>query len=222
MVMYGYMKQHDLEELIMNNRIAWVVTNIDSRDKQEYINCILITLHNSGFNTNILTRCHLIKSNGCDNIVLLVRKQVKLTEDDIHAMNNWISQVGGESKVMSIQKFINNIYKPCDNHNQCHNITCLINTGNKRKFKATLRIDTNNSGDICSARVISPKFGEMNNKQIYVEDCGKNLPKVVERFYGTIYRKYNYTIEKCYYIIDGKLLKYNVVPTAFGIKLNLI
>ena len=41
MSIYGYMTQKNLEELVMNDRIAWVVKSIKLKDKPEYINMML-------------------------------------------------------------------------------------------------------------------------------------------------------------------------------------
>lgn len=218
--MYKYIKKEDLEKLIQDNREAWVVYGVNTTDKEEYMNNITHTLRNCGFDTSLLTQYSIFKLNNSYNIVVMLRKNVKLANQNSISLNNWLHSM---KNVVDIVTFINNSNDPKYKYPITDSINCTIDTGiKKNNFIATIRFTTDRVGDIKDAIVISPKFKDIHGYKIDTISCERNIPKLVERLYGRLYKKYGYKIIRCSYKLEGRLLKYNIVPTPQGIKLSLI
>lgn len=218
--MYKYIKKEDLERLVQDNREAWIVYGINTKDKEEYMNNITHTLNNCGFNTSLLTQYSIFKLNTSYNIVLTLRKNAKLDNQNSTALNNWIRSIGNVVDIATFMKNTNDIrYR--STITDC--INCTVDTGiKKNSFIATIRFTTDKNGDIKDAIVISPKFKDIHGHKIDTVNCERNVPKLVERLYGGLYRRYGYRITRCSYKLEGKLLRYNIVPTSDGIKLSLL
>lgn len=210
MSIYGYMTQKNLEELVMNDRIAWVAKNVRFKDKPEYINMMINSLQELGFNTNILTRCNLLRQGNNDNIVILVRKHAQLNKDDKRAMGIFIRRMGN---IVTAQEFIKN----CSS-DTCK-LICSVACKDRRDFKVEIKINLDVNKNIQKAIIVSPDFKNINSVEI--NDSGNDIPKIIEKLYGILYKGYRYNITKCYYMIEGKLFKYNVIPTVTGIQLKL-
>lgn len=213
--MYKYIKKEDLEKLVQDNREAWVVYGVNTQDKEEYMNNLTNTLRNCGFDTSLLTQYSIFKLNNSYNIVIMLRKNVKLTNQNSISLNNWLHSMGN---VVDIVTFNDTKYK----YTITDSINCIIDTGiKKNNFIATIRFTTNQVGDIKDAIVISPKFKDIHGYKIDTISCERSIPKLVDRLYGRLYKRYGYKIIRCSYKLEGKLLKYNIVHTPQGIKLSL-
>lgn len=213
--MYKYIKKEDLEKLVQDNREAWVVYGVNTQDKEEYMNNLTNTLRNCGFDTSLLTQYSIFKLNNSYNIVIMLRKNVKLTNQNSISLNNWLHSMGN---VVDIVTFNDTKYK----YTITDSINCIIDTGiKKNNFIATIRFTTNQVGDIKDAIVISPKFKDIHGYKIDTINCERSIPKLVDRLYGRLYKRYGYKIIRCSYKLEGKLLKYNIVHTPQGIKLSL-
>lgn len=217
--MYKYIKKEDIEKLVLNNRIAWVVYGVNTTDKEEYMNNITHTLRNCGFDTSLLTQYCVFKNANSYNIVIVLRKNAKLVNQDSIAMNNWLKSMGN---VVDAETFIQNANDTKYKCTVTESINCNIDTGiKKNNFIAMIRFTIDKTGNIKDAIVISPRFKDIHGYKIDITGCERNIPKLVEKLYSKLYRKYEYKIARCSYKIDGKLLKYKVVPTSQGIKLDL-
>ncbi len=210
MSIYGYMTQKNLEELVMNDRIAWVVKSIKLKDKPEYINMMLNNLKELGFNINILTRCNLLRQDNNDNIVILVRKHVQLDQNDKQAMGIFTRRMGN---VVTAQEFI----KGCSS-DACK-LICSVSCKDRKDFKVEIKLDLDVNKNIQKAIIVSPDFKDING--IEISNLENDIPRIIERVYGILYKGYKYNITKCYYMIEGKLFKYSVIPTVTGVQLKL-
>lgn len=210
MSIYGYMTQKNLEELVMNDRIAWVVKSIKLKDKPEYINMMLNNLKELGFNINILTRCNLLRQDNNDNIVILVRKHVQLDQNDKRAMGIFTRRMGN---VVTAQEFI----KGCSS-GACK-LICSVSCKDRKDFKVEIKLNLNVNKNIQKAIIVSPDFEDING--IEISNLENDIPRIIERVYDILYKGYKYNITKCYYMIEGKLFKYSVIPTVTGVQLKL-
>lgn len=93
--MYNYISSNKLVELVINGRIAFIVTNVTTKNILEYINNCIITLRQCGFDTSKLTQPNIFNNSKdkTKNIVFIVRKGVNKNELNIEALNLWMKQM---------------------------------------------------------------------------------------------------------------------------------
>jgi len=103
--MYAYTDESKLKKLVIENRIAFIALNAQTKDNDEYINSCLITLKSKGFDTCKLIQPKLFtnKSDGSKNVLFTVRQGVKENELNMHALETWAYAMGN---IVTVQEYI--------------------------------------------------------------------------------------------------------------------
>ena len=103
--MYSYTDESKLNRLVLENRIAFVVLNVSTKDTDEYINNCAITLKSYGFDTGKLIQPKLFtnKSNSNKNLLFTVRQGIKEHEINMQALDAWACAMGN---VVPLQKYV--------------------------------------------------------------------------------------------------------------------
>ena len=110
--MYGYIKTGELEQLILKNRQALIITGINTVDIDEYINSCVITLYNYGLKQGLLNQPKIKYSKERGYIILLCfRHNVIFSEADIRAINNFILNMSNTYHLRDYFKIINDIHR---------------------------------------------------------------------------------------------------------------
>ena len=108
--MYGYIRNGELEQLILKNRKAIVITDVLTVDIDEYINSCVITLCNCGLRGNLLNQPKIrYSTEGGYTILLCFRHNTTFTKTDVEAINNFIINMGNTYTLKDYFKYINSI-----------------------------------------------------------------------------------------------------------------
>ena len=111
MGLYNYTNLKEMYDLYKQQRVAFIITDIQCKDIDEYINNCIITLQNSGVNTNLMVKPKIYKSsNKYLNVVLSFNHKVQSL--DLYqkaAFMTWINEMGNVESLKEYMIFNNKL-----------------------------------------------------------------------------------------------------------------
>lgn len=215
--MHGYISRDSLEKLVRDDRVSFVISDVDTLDIDEYINASINLLGSLGFNTNLLTKCNIFKTNGLYNIVVTIRSAAKPQEINREALELWMIQMGN---IKTAQQYLRDSYNIKDSQpKKSIKIKCLCRGSNKKRFTANMDVRLTGSGDIRAARTTC-------NKQTFIivpnKENVNDIPNLVLQLYSRLWKQDKSVVDQAVVMIDNIKYTYNVVNTNTGIRLQKI
>ena len=94
-MLYNYISKNELIDLVHNNKIAFIVNDICTKDIDEYVNSFINTLASLGLNDSKINRPRIIsiKRNKIYGIVIIFKsKQSDIKLDDVNILKSFCKE----------------------------------------------------------------------------------------------------------------------------------